>query len=67
MDDDIHDLLEKCCELCMYPRLEKDQEKLICEHCDLCELEAGLYRLAAKAQRQGQVYAAQVIMETPAF
>lgn len=62
MNDKIQDILGEICSRCSFPLLEKDQEKLICEKCELCPLEAMLNRLAAGAYLQGQIFAAQEIL-----
>lgn len=60
--DDVMDILGEICDRCRYPLLEKDQERLICEHCDTCPMETLLLKLAAKAHLHGQILAAQEII-----
>lgn len=60
--DDILDVLSEMCDRCRYSLLEKDQEKLLHEHCEVCPLEAQLTTLAAKAHLHGQILAAQKIL-----
>lgn len=60
--DDILDILSEMCDRCRYPLLEKDQEKLLHEHCEVCPLEAQLTTLAAKACLHGQIQAGEMIL-----
>lgn len=60
--DDVMDLLGEICDRCRYPLLEKDKERLICEHCDTCPMETMLLKLSAKAHLHGQILAAQEII-----
>ena len=60
--DDILDVLSEMCDRCRYPLLEKDQEKLLHEHCEVCPLEAQLTTLAAKACLHGQIQAGEMIL-----
>lgn len=62
MKDDILDILSEMCDRCRFPLLEKDQEKLLHECCEVCPLEAQLTTLAAKTHLQGQIKAAEAIL-----
>lgn len=60
--DDILDIMSEICDRCRYPLLEKDQEKLLHERCEVCPLEAQLTTLAAKACLHGQIQAGEKIL-----
>lgn len=60
--DDVMDILGEICDRCRFPLLEKNQEALISEHCEVCPLEAMLLKLSAKAHLNGQILAAQEIL-----
>lgn len=62
MTDDILDTMGEICDRCRYPLLEKDQEKLLHERCEVCPLEAQLTTLAAKACLHGQIQAGEMIL-----